>query len=734
MIPYILHASLIIAVCLLFYKLLLQKITFFRMNRYLLQTFLLLAFALPLVQVPQEWSFRETEEPALSILSIPPQPEGVAQTPEAAPPKAVAETVTPSTAASTFDGQLLFTWAIRIYWFGVAVFAGMFLLQLALLLYMARTRPSIRHGRIRIVEVEGDKAPCSFGNNIYINPEKYDWETYTQILEHERVHVVQKHSLDLLLAEMMLVFQWFNPFAWMYRKEVENNLEFLTDHELLAQGKVEKSSYQMSLLKVAAPNLPLSLTTNYNQSLLKRRMVMMNQKRSSLNTACRYFFLLPVLFLSVSLLNEPLAHDREPAAPEVFMPIGLETEGSWYATTENDRITIRFKSASGKSTNTHSFNRSEFKELEQTGNFSMVREAGTLRFTGKFEGGQGMGDYRFTPDAAYANAMRKEGIEATDNDLMGFFLVDVKVSFVKMLNGHGYTKMTRNDVIPLAALGVTDEYIRSLKEAGLKEVRLQELVTLKALNIDAAYVREIRNAGYPDITVNKLIGFKAQGIDGKYIASMRESAKPDVRVSPDVKVSPDVQISPDVKRGPLPIEGPRPDPGPEKLKNKGDKDKGDKDKKGRSIPGQHLPSEAYRESLKEAGYDDLDENTLMALKAQGVTKEYIQGFGNIGYKNIPANKLVSMKALGITPEFAAGFQQAGFPDIPVNTLTSLKVHGVTPAKVKEYQSLGLEDLKLNHVVSAHITGTTPEYIRTVQQKGSGPKLLNKYIQLRVEQR
>src|SRR4029079_9515291 len=114
--------------------------------------------------------------------------------------------------------------AIYLYWFGVIIFGLNFLMQCCVLLYKAYTNPVIRDGKFRIIEVKGDQAPCSFGNNIFINPEKYEWQTYNQILLHEKIHIEQKHTLDLLLVEILLVFQWFNPFAWLWRKELESNL------------------------------------------------------------------------------------------------------------------------------------------------------------------------------------------------------------------------------------------------------------------------------------------------------------------------------------------------------------------------------------------------------------------------------------------------------------------------------------------------------------------------------
>ena len=161
-----------------------------------------------------------------------------------------------------------------------------------------------------LLRYTGNKAPCSFGNNIFINPAKYDWETYNQVLLHEKIHIEQKHTLDLLLAEMVLIFQWFNPFAWVWRKELESNLEFFTDNKLIQQDAVEKESYQLSLLKVAAPHFPLSLTTNYNQSLLKKRILMMNVKKSNVHTIWKYFFLLPLMVLFVCLFNETVVKSQ----------------------------------------------------------------------------------------------------------------------------------------------------------------------------------------------------------------------------------------------------------------------------------------------------------------------------------------------------------------------------------------------------------------------------------------
>ncbi|MEO6632528.1 MAG: M56 family metallopeptidase, partial [Mucilaginibacter sp.] len=339
MIPYILHVALLISVCLLFYKLLLQRETFYRLNRLVLVFCLALSFVLPFISIPQQWSLRNSvttavvshnEVKPLQPTIIEPQPGDVqSQTPVVSHPIFKIKTIevpriNPATASSSTSTttttsptttttplmQIVLKWLFFIYWIGVAAFGLNLLLQFVVLLYQAYTKPVIKDGKYRIVELTGDKAPCSFGNNIFINPEKYDWDTYSQILLHEKIHIQQRHSFDIILAELVLVLQWFNPFAWIYRKELENNLEFLTDDAVLGHKEVERESYQMSLLKVSAPHLSLGITTNYNQSLLKKRILMMNSKKSNIHIMWKYFFLVPLLGILACALNNPMAYSQ----------------------------------------------------------------------------------------------------------------------------------------------------------------------------------------------------------------------------------------------------------------------------------------------------------------------------------------------------------------------------------------------------------------------------------------
>ncbi|MEM6698764.1 MAG: ankyrin repeat domain-containing protein, partial [Bacteroidota bacterium] len=99
---------------------------------------------------------------------------------------------------------------------------------------------------------------------------------------------------------------WFNPFVWLFRKEVEKNIEYQTDDLLTRKAvKKEKKGYQLNLLKIATHNKPLTITTNYNQSLIKQRILKMNAKKSNPYSYWKYAFIAPVLLMLILAMNEP---------------------------------------------------------------------------------------------------------------------------------------------------------------------------------------------------------------------------------------------------------------------------------------------------------------------------------------------------------------------------------------------------------------------------------------------
>ena len=157
-----------------------------------------------------------------------------------------------------------------------------------------------------IVNMNGAIAPCSFFKYIFINPSSYDYKTYDQIIAHEKIHVNKFHTLDLLLSELAVIALWFNPFIWVLRKEVEKNVEYQTDDILINQEEEIKEGYQLNLVKIASHTKPLAITTNYNQSLIKQRILKMNTSRSNHYNYWKYTFVAPLLFVMMLVLNQAL--------------------------------------------------------------------------------------------------------------------------------------------------------------------------------------------------------------------------------------------------------------------------------------------------------------------------------------------------------------------------------------------------------------------------------------------
>jgi hypothetical protein len=739
MMPYILHAGLILAACLVFYKILLQQETFFRLNRWILIVCLVLSFGLPLIKVPQQWSFTRAETPVAA-------PVATIDNDQPASAPAVTTPVTenkPPTESKNFNWSAVLTWAFRLYWLGVIIFAINFLLQIVTLLYRAYRNPVIKDGPFRIVELSGDTAPCSFGNNIFINPAKYDWETYTQVLEHEKIHVQEKHTLDLVFAELVIIFQWFNPFAWWYRKALENNLEFLTDARLLHHPQVEKATYQLSLLKVSAPHFPLSLTTNYNQSLLKKRVAMMNAKKSNVHTAWKYLFLFPVLVLSVCLLNETSVKAQSDVSVKKLDKVkygdGIPTEGYWFATIKDDQVRMQFKSdEDDESHNNTNFAMSDFKNLprEGAGNFSVSREAGTIEFTSKFENNQGMGRYKFVADKSYADAMRKEGIEFdNDREQMVYFMVDVRKDYVQMLKKNGYKDFDKDQLIPLAALKIDEAFINTFKKNGYENVSLQQLIPLKAVGVTLEYIDEIKKAGYPNVSLDQLVTFKAQNITGKYISDVRSSDEKRKNSNNNNRNNNNINDNNNNHSGGTSADNivalKALDINPEYINSL--KEVGyDNLSNDQLIPlkAQGITAE-YIRKLKAEGFEDLSANDLIAIKAQDITMEYLKSFESAGYTRPSVQRALGLKAMNVTVEFIKSFNDVGYKNISLEEAVSMKAQNITPSVVKEYNDLGFGTVPMHDIIAARATGTTPSFIKNMKEKGHNFKSLQKYVTLKT---
>lgn len=786
--PYILHVTVITTVCFLFYKLLLQKETFYRLNRWTLMGCLAVSFTLPLLPVPRDWSWRESlaakpETPLRLVTPVNPvkslappvvvKAKPVRQLPdltmkepdmEMQETAASADQPVPVSRPAVSPAVVVLQWLFYLYGFGLVLFGGNFLLQMAVLLYQSYGRPVIRDGRFRIVEVSGNRAPCSFGNTIFINPANYDWETYNQILIHEKVHISGRHTLDILLAEIAVVLQWFNPFAWLYRREVENNLEFLTDASVLEQ--VERSAYQLSLLRVSAPHLPFSITNNYNQSLLKRRIVMMNSKRSSIHTVWKYFFLIPLLTGLVCALNKPaaLGADRKDNGPL--------SGGNNRSRVENSRTSL-----AAATTDTSRKPRKDSSWPAHENSIGSQRPVLTM-------------DSLRNPDWSDRSAEEKM---AMDRALQDFRLAEAHANGDTLVN----LNERMNQQMVLAQLDMENRVQATQQTKVLVDLQAMaaEAAAAKA-NLDMARASVLANA---DVNIGDIhMPGDSEMMEGAWFATSfssddriqfelkRESENGNWNSSFSVNKS---EFNPFPGQGNVEFKLVR-DAGAIIFKGQFDGQEGfghfrytaneayfnDLKQMGLEVDGRrmafftmnirkdyvamlqhyfphlsahelfacagnHIDADyikywqgaglaeidnprtlvqlksmhidrAYVDELKAAGYDHLEPRELMQMKSQHIDGAYIRSLGG-GKDNavIPVRELVGYKAMHIDSTYIASLRKVGYGDVERNQLASMYNQKVNAEFIKGFQDIGYKNLSPRDLVNLKVTGITPGYVK-----------------------
>ena len=281
--------SIKVAICLvafyLFYKLLLSRDTFHAFNRATLLLLMLLSLVLPFVSL-------SIDEPTMVN-------NGMVQVEQLLVAGVTGEDTQP---ASLTLVQVLF----MVYMVGVVVSVGREIVSLAGLykLISGRDHVTIDNG-IRIIVIDGDMAPFSWFNNIVISRSDYE-SGRREILIHEMAHISHHHSLDILLCNVLLIFQWFNPAVWLLRRELRNIHEYEADEAVLASG-ANAAEYQLLLIRKAVGERLFSMANNLNHNSLKKRITMMLTKRSNPWNRVKVLLTVPVAAVAVVAFATPKA-------------------------------------------------------------------------------------------------------------------------------------------------------------------------------------------------------------------------------------------------------------------------------------------------------------------------------------------------------------------------------------------------------------------------------------------
>lgn len=208
---------------------------------------------------------------------------------------------------------------LGIYWAGVAILSLRLVWQLFSIIRLAVISRKQEVEGITVHLLRGEGSPFSFFRWVFMYPSILEGKQLHEVMVHECTHVSGLHSLDTLFSELFSIACWFNPFAWLMKQEVRMNLEYLADESVLSDGNARKS-YQYHLLGLAyrQPKDSTKIANNFNLLPLKKKIKMMNKRRTSEIGKAKYLLFAPLAGALLMVSNiESVAREIGEQVPEV---------------------------------------------------------------------------------------------------------------------------------------------------------------------------------------------------------------------------------------------------------------------------------------------------------------------------------------------------------------------------------------------------------------------------------
>ncbi|MCQ6957907.1 M56 family metallopeptidase [Mucilaginibacter aquariorum] len=322
MIAYLIKSAVCLVLLLAAYLLLLEKEKMHRFNRFFLLAGLVFSLTISaiIIRLPQ------AAVPNVHILPV-------NYVIDEGTPQSIQTTVQSVEIENMTIGKML---TITDYLaIAYTVIAFILLIRFVKNLYDINTR--IRKGErhqfenYNVILVSENIIPYSFFNYIFVNKAEYESEVMDQqLLLHEFTHANQRHSYDIMFIELLKIVFWFNPIFILYKKAIQLNHEFLADDGVLSYTHINLKAYQRLLLSKAGFSHTLNLTSNFNYSITKKRLIMMNQTTPKLRAMLKVIALAPVMTALVfacciraeamAVKNIPALIDTIPQKAKVLFP------------------------------------------------------------------------------------------------------------------------------------------------------------------------------------------------------------------------------------------------------------------------------------------------------------------------------------------------------------------------------------------------------------------------------
>lgn len=345
--------SVKVAVCLalfyLFHKLLMSRDTFHTFNRFAILSMMLLSLVLPLVHLSLD------SEAGINRGTV--ALEGL-----------VAQTVVADGGNGVGDGLTLTQVLLAAYVLGVVLFVGKALLSVGSLLRLIRRARCVEvRNSIRIYTMQGDISPFSWFR--YIIMSEKDWqENRREIVLHEMAHIRRCHSMDVAVCNIMIVFQWYNPAAWLLKRELQTVHEYEADEAVLSAG-VDATHYQMLLIRKAVGERLFSMANNLNHNSLKKRITMMKIKRTNPMQKAKVAFVLPLAAMTVAAFASQKVENLSEK---------VEQESEAFSSVSDNPV-VR---AVGETARVAAVKVQEYKALEEASSMAMAKDTAEVK-TGK---------------------------------------------------------------------------------------------------------------------------------------------------------------------------------------------------------------------------------------------------------------------------------------------------------------------------------------------------------------
>mgnify|MGYP000049655750 CR=1 FL=1 len=288
MILYFIKSTVCLAIVLLFYKAILEESTIHKFKRSYLLLGLILSVIIPFL--PTGYNFTLNESPSINFVG-----------PQINSPELISLSEAQSSALSGSDILVIFILGISC----------MLLIKSStkvLNLWRKSSTDQVKISRdITIILLDENVPPHTFFNKIFVNNRDYkNGKISDQLLAHEQAHAIQRHSIDIVLIEVLICIFWFNPLIRIYKNSIQLNHEFLADEDVINRYK-NVTSYRHLLWEYINNNNQISLASNINFKLTKKRLEMMTKKSTTSQRVFLKLSVLPLTFLLLLAFGNPIS-------------------------------------------------------------------------------------------------------------------------------------------------------------------------------------------------------------------------------------------------------------------------------------------------------------------------------------------------------------------------------------------------------------------------------------------